>query len=472
MTPAQCAGGLLLLAVVAGPAVADGAAGGPDAKRSITDNRVAWPTAAAIREVLWLRQPNTRVVVMGTTVLGIAAGVIGTFAYLRKRSMMGDALSHATLPGIAAAFMITGSKSLLVLISGGAITGVLGVLAVIGIRRSSRIKEDAAIGIVLSVFFGAGVVLLSLVQKMTTGHQAGLQTFIYGKAAAMIHRDTVLIAITALAVIAGAVLCFKEFRLICFDVDFAGSLGWPVVLLDVVMMSLVVLTTIIGLQAVGLIMIVALLIIPAAAARFWTDRLLTMTVLAGAFGAASGYLGSVISALFARMPTGPIIVLTGGAFFVFSMLAAPRRGILIAVLQRVRLRRRIADQNLLRVLAEHEERRGEVAVAFADLLTRRSWSFVGLRRRLQRALRRGDVCRRGPSLWQLTDTGRRRAQRVLRNHRLWEVYLIRYADIAPSHVDRDADEVEHVLSPALIRELDRALRDEQRIPPSPHAAGA
>jgi len=179
----------------------------------------------AVARTLALRDYNTRVVVGGTTLLGLAAGVIGTFAYLRKRSMLGDALSHATLPGIALMFLIVQQKSLPMLLLGGALTGVLGVVCVVGMRAIPRIKEDAAIGIVLSVFFGAGMVLLSLVQQSSTGNQAGLQSFIYGKAASMLKQDAVLIAVSAVVVLLGCSLLYKEFRLVCFDKSYAAAQG-------------------------------------------------------------------------------------------------------------------------------------------------------------------------------------------------------------------------------------------------------
>ncbi len=437
--------------------------------RPITDTRIQWPTSEQITDVLFLRKPNTRIVVIGTTLLGIAAGVVGTFAYLRKRALMGDALGHATLPGIAMVFMLTGTKNLLWLIFGASLTGALGVLAVIGIRRYSRLKEDAAIGIVLSVFFGAGMVLFSIIQKMKTGNEAGLQSFIYGQAAAMIRQDAYLIGGVGLAVIVGVLLLFKEFRLICFDAQFAAVQGWPVVGIDIIMMGLVVATTVIGLQAVGLILVVALLIIPPAAARFWTDDLGTMTLLAGLFGALSGWIGSMISALVARMPAGAIIVMTAGVFFFFSMFLAPRRGVIAALLRQWLLNRRIAYQNLLRAFAEFEEKHSEnFRILSHDLKAVRHWTDSVFRNTLNRAIRNGDVALGYAGLYHLTSAGRQQARRILKNHRLWEIYLIKYADIAPSHVDRDADQIEHVLSNGLIRELEQALEAETRIPPSPH----
>jgi len=425
-----------------------------------------------LTDALLLRDYNTRIVVVGTTILGLAAGVVGTFAYLRKRALMGDALSHATLPGIAAVFLLTGSKQLGSLATGAAISGVLGVLTVIGIRRFTRVKEDAAIGIVLSVMFAAGMALMSVVQQMGTGNEAGIANFLLGRAAAMTRHDATWIAVIAATVVLMTALLYKELALVCFDEHFAAAQGFSIPVVDVLMMSLVVLTTVIGLQAVGLILIVALLIIPATAARFWTDRLLTMTMLAGGFGAVSGWLGSTISALLPHMPTGAIIVLAAGVVFLISFLFAPTRGIVAEAVQRWVLRRRVGDQHLLRALAESEEQHGfDGAIPFTELLYKRGWSPVVLRRLAHRAARMGLIDVVGGRQVKLTEAGRSAAHRVLRNHRLWELYLIRHADIAPSHVDRDADQIEHVLSTDIIRELQFELDATNEIPPSPHLDG-
>jgi manganese/zinc/iron transport system permease protein len=366
-------------------------------------------------------------------------------------------------------FLLTGEKNPALLLAGASVTGVLGVLAVIGIRESTRLKEDAAIGIVLSVFFGVGMVLFSLVQQMNTGNEAGLQAFIYGKAAAMGERDAYLMAGVAAADITGAVLLFKEFRVVCFDQEFASVQGRPVLLIDLSMMALVVLTTVVGLQAVGLIMVVALLIIPAAAARFWTDGLLGMTLLAGVFGAVSGWLGSTVSAILPRMPAGAIIVICAGAVFMASLFLAPRRGLLAGLIRHTRLAETVAHQNLLRALAEAEEADGVSGLVTVERLrAMRSWSPRQLRRAMTRAARQGFIeWSHLPNAF-LTRRGTAEARRILRNHRLWELFLVRHADIAPTHVDRDADEVEHVLGDEIVKELEAALAEGGGILPSPH----
>jgi manganese/zinc/iron transport system permease protein len=399
---------------------------------------------------------------------------------LRKRALMGDALSHATLPGIGLAFIIAtamgaAGKSLPILLLGAVVTGVLGVLCILLLRNYTRLKEDAALGIVLSVFFGAGVAVLGIVQKMGTGSAAGLEGFIYGKTASMLSSDALLIGGAAAVVGLACALLFKEFSLLCFDPAYARSEGWPVVALDLVMMALVVAVTVIGLQAVGLILIIALLIIPAAAARFWTDRLLNMVLASAAIGAVSGWFGASLSALVPRLPAGAIIVIVASIIFVFSMIFGTTRGVLVRWAEHVRLSRKVARQHLLRAMYEWAEETGRDAradgVGFDELLTERSWTPLQLRRVLARAERDDLVYAAPGGRWRPTDEGWAQATRATRNHRLWEAYLITHADVAPSHVDRDADVIEHVLGAPMIRKLEAIVAHEHpgaRVPPSPH----
>ncbi len=437
-------------------------AGGGGSIAVVGDELPGW---SEIIETLMFRAGyNTNIVIMGTTLLGLAAGVIGVFALLRKRSLMTDALSHATLPGIGLAFLVGGwmgvdGRSLAVLLLGATVTGVIGVVCIQGILRYTRLREDAAIGIVLSVFFGAGVVVLSYIQVNAASGAAGLNKFIYGQTAAMSERDAMLMGAIAVVAVVATVLFLKEFALVCFNESFARVNGWSVSAIDLIMMGLVVAVTVAGLQAVGLILVVAMLIIPAVSARFWSERLWALVVLAGLIGAASGYFGSVVSALMPRKPAGAVIVLTSGVIFAISMVCAPKRGVISAGVRRGMVSLRIAGEHLL----EEAYGRGESGGRFA--LTSREisravrigvWSVVfgpvvraGLYwRRLARRTRDGI---------ELTEEGVRQGARVRRNHRLWEQYLVSYADIAPSHVDWSVDQVEHVLSDELIRELETQL---------------
>ena len=437
------------------------------------------PTLGEVAETLTLRAGfNTNTVILGTTTLGLAAGVIGVFALLRKRSLVTDALSHATLPGIALAYLAAlalgvSGRSLPVLLAGAAASGVVGVLGIQAILRFTRLREDAAIGIVLSVFFGAGVVGLSYIQANAPGQSAGLDAFIYGQTAAMLPRDAALMAGIAALALAASLLLLKEFAVVCFNDSFARATGWPVSAVDLLMMALVVLVTVAGLQAVGLILVVAMLIIPAVSARLWTDRLWLLVVLGGGIGALSGYAGAAVSALLPNKPAGSVIVLTSGALFAVSLLAAPSRGVLATALRRFRLRLRFACDHLLE--AGHERRAsGEAGTLAADASRvgrQRGWS-APFRFLVLLTLRRGGHARAEGGALRLSEDGARRGARVSRNHRLWEQYLVSAADVAPSHVDWSVDQVEHVLSEQQIRELERELAARGIVVPPPAGAGS
>ncbi|QQP89246.1 metal ABC transporter permease [Skermanella sp. TT6] len=376
---------------------------------------------------------NSAVVVVGTACLGVAAGVIGSFMLLRKRALVSDALSHATLPGIALAFLAATwagleGRSLPVLLAGALFSGALGVLAIHAISRYTRLPEDAAIGAVLSVFFGVGVVLLSHIQTLPTGNQAGLKTFILGQTAAMNRTEATAIAALALAAVAASALLFKEFRLLCFDPDFAAGQGWPTRRIDLTLMGLTTLVTVIGLQTAGLILIIALLIVPPAAARFWTERLGVMVVVAAALGGASGWIGASLSALVPRLPAGAVIVLVAGALFMASFLFAPARGVVATAWRQGRLRLAYAEQAALA---------GRLAGA-PPSPAMRPWL------RLRGWLRGGD----------LTDSGLAAARAAERNRRLWERFLMRYPTLIPGQANWGIDPIDRVLPRDLVRELE------------------
>ena len=426
--------------------------------------------------LILLQDANTRVVLLGAALLGMTSGVIGSFAVLRRRALLGDALAHAALPGICTAYFVVGDKSFVAFLIGALIFGTLGVLCVSFVRTHTRIKEDAAIGIVLSSFFGLGIVLSRIIQNQPAGNRAGLDTYIYGKAALMVNQDVAMIALVAAVILIVVALLFKEFELLCFDRDFAAAQGWPAMRLDILLMALLCVCTVIGLPAVGVVLMAALLIIAAAAARFWTERLSLMVALAGLIGLLSGLIGTAASAMAARFAAGPPVVLAAAGFFVFSMLFAPRRGALANWWRRRKLRQRIALQNVLRALYEIGEAVGghQRSVSFDQVLAARAWTAAGLTECLERADRAG-LIRGRDDRYVLTEAGLREALRVVRAHRLWEIFLVEQAAIAPDHVDRDADQIEHVLPPELLARLEERLRQEGRlpapIPQSPHPVG-
>ena len=268
------------------------------------------------------------IVAIGAALLGTVSGALGTYAVLRRQSLLGDAISHAALPGIAIAFLLTGSKTPLILVLGAAIAGWLGTLLILSIVRLTRIKYDSALGIILSTFFGFGLVLHTLIQRTGNANQAGLDTFLFGQAATILKSDVLTIGILGGIAIAIMLVFWKELKLLVFDESFAASLGFPIRTLDILLTSLLVIAIVLGLQAVGAVLMSAMLVAPAVAARQWTDKLNVMMFLAACFGALAGVGGTIISSSASRIPTGPTIVLCATVVVGFSIILAPNRGLL------------------------------------------------------------------------------------------------------------------------------------------------
>jgi manganese/zinc/iron transport system permease protein len=366
------------------------------------------------------------------------------------------------------------------------VVGLAGVGLMTFVCRWTRTKEDAAIGIVLSVFFGAGIVLHSVIQNLPGSGTAGLRQFLEGHAATI--RDDDLIIVAGLFVVTAAVvmLLYKEFKVVSFDTDFARSQGWPTLALDLTMMGTLCLVTVMALPVVGVVLVTGMIIIPCAAARYWTQRLGRLLIVAGLMGAAAGVAGTVLSIGMLQqwlgfdplqfgynnkhLPTGPLIIMCGTAIFVVSLLLAPQRGVIARFIAMLRLRGKTAREHLLRSLYElNEANLPEVLpVSHAVLLGDRAWTRSQLALLTSRASGAGLIERTKAGI-RLTAAGFAEAAQLTRRHRLWELFLIEGAGIAPDHVDRDADSVEHYLTPELVGELEETLAAQGRLPAAPAA---
>lgn len=405
-------------------------------------------------DFLSLSDPNVRYVVLGSVLLGCCAAVVGTFTVLRKRSLVGDAVAHSVLPGVCLAFLFAQSKNPFVLLVGAFLSGWLSLTLIDYITRKTRIKEDAAIGLILSVFFGAGILLLTAIQQSGNAAQSGLDKFLFGKAASLLFDDVVVFGGIAVLVLGLVWLFFKEFALLTFDRDFAQVAGLPVRLLELLLTTMTVLAVVVGIQAVGVVLMAALLITPAAAARYWTERLWLMVIISGLFGILSGVAGAYISTIAPAMPTGPWIVVVVTVFFSLSLLLAPERGILARTFRQYGNRRRITDENILKTLYHLGETEHDFTSLrpVGDILRRRPMPSGVLYKGLRRLRRQGYVEKHGGA-WRLTSEGRERGKRVTRLHRLWEVYLTRHLLLAPDHVHDSAETIEHILTPELEAQL-------------------
>lgn len=381
---------------------------------------------------------NAALVTIGAALLGVAAGTCGTFLFLRKRALVSDAVAHATLPGIGLAFIVMvllggDGRNLPGLLAGSAITAGIGLLLVEWIARRTRLAEDAAIGAVLSVFFGFGIVLLTVIQTMTSGRQAGLESFLLGSTAGMLFQDAVVIAIAGGLAVALVYLLRRPMTVVAFDPEFAAASGTKVRRVDLAMMGLVMAVTVIGLKLVGLILVVAMLIIPPVTARFWTDRTDRVLLVSGIVGGVSGYIGAALSAALPNVPTGPIIVLVCFALFALSLLFAPNRGVVAAIVRQQRFRVDVHRRQGLLSLARDEPILDRLTIA---------------------TLRRGGLARKDGVA---TDKGRAQAARALRDEKRWEMARSIYRDETASGRYDGLTPIEAVLTGDEIAEIDRRI---------------
>lgn len=356
-----------------------------------------------------------RMVAVGSGILGATSGVLGSFAYLRRQSLLGDMVSHAALPGIAVAFLLTGAKAPLVLMIGAACAGWLATLAVRQVVRRSRVPFDSALGIALAVFFGFGLVVLTHIQKLPNAAQAGLEGFLFGQAASLLRRDVVTMAVLGVAALAIVLLLWKEFKLLSFDPDFAASTGLPVRRLDGLLTLLLVVAIVIGLQTVGVVLMSAMIVAPAAAARQWSRRLGPMALIAAAVGVISGVTGSLASATVGRLPTGPTIVVVLSLAVLVSLFVAPHRGLVWRWLRLGRIRSEPdIDPVLMHLYAlslqhEADPEHGH-SVAVLRTMSPRAIDVLGSLERLHEL---GLAVRSDHDSWAPTASGRQRAARIL-----------------------------------------------------------
>lgn len=389
---------------------------------------------------------NATLVALGAASLGVAAGATGTFLFLRKRSLVSDAISHATLPGIGLAFIVMvalggDGRWLPGLLAGSALSALAGLVCVNWLTRNTRLAEDAAIGAVLSVFFGAGIVILTIIQTLSSGRQAGLESFLLGSTAGMLFSDALTLAIGGALVLALALVLRRPMIQVAFDPGFAETTGISVSRTDFLTMTLVMAITVVGLKIVGLIMIVALLIIPAVTARFWSNRAEHVVALAGLFGGLAGYVGAAISATAPALPTGPIIVLIGFALFAASLLVAPGRGVLAAAWRYRRFQQRVHLRQGLISLAQGQP--------VYERLTRRLLRREGY-------LRADNV---------ITDEGRARAATVLRDEARWQA--VRRSDSLALLAQQDdgMTDIASVLTSDQLAEIDARIGGPKAVTP-------
>lgn len=343
-----------------------------------------------------------RTITLGTAILGAVTGMLGSFAVLRKQSLLGDAISHAALPGIALAFLITGSKDSNILLIGALISGLIGTFWIHGISRRTHLKSDTALGLILSIFFGFGILLLTYIQKLPDANQAGLDKYLFGQAATLVESDVWLIALIAGLCLLVLLLFWKEFKILLFDRDYAQTLGFNTNFIDVLITTFIVLAIILGLQIVGVILMSAMLLAPAAAARQWTNSLGMMVFLAAVFGASAGVFGTAISATENNLSTGPVIVLVASIFVLVSFIFSPKRGLLFKQIRLIKNRNDLELQKTLafmyHIVEDHEDTSHPHAIRILN-------NFQGYSRKGLRKLVDRNYVKLDGEMWSLTDEG-------------------------------------------------------------------
>lgn len=402
-------------------------------KRTFSADRRIWMLIGTITVIALLFIPYSqfvlgvnysytlRTVALGGAILGVVSGVLGCFAVLRQQSLMGDALSHAALPGVGIAFLLIG-RELGALLIGAGIASWLGVLVIGAITRTTRIKQDAAMGIVLAGWFAAGIALLAYIQARPDASQAGLDSFIFGQAAAMVESDVQLISAVGFIAFIIIALFWKEFKLITFDPEFAGANGFRIGILNTLLSTLIVVAIILGLQLAGVILMVGMLIAPGIAARQWTHKLDQMVILSAVFGAFAGGTGAIISAVDSDVPTGPMIIVVAFVLVMISLAIAPERGLLWRWLRERQDRRRFASQTILREIYRYAQAHGgtDTPVPHRFIMgLHRDSARLGLKQLLAE---RQIMQLPDDDQWYLTAAGMKAAQGQAYNHQLWETY--------------------------------------------------
>lgn len=393
---------------------------------------------------------------MAAVLLGASCGLLGCFVVLRRVALMGDAVSHAVLPGVVAGLIYSPERNPWVIFICAAMAGLLGAGIVRALMATTRLKSDAALGIVLASFFAFGIVWQSRNQQDTVG----VMNFLFGNVGSINSSDLRMMVLTTLLLAVMVFLLKRPLLVISSDEGFSRGLGYPVKVLNAVFYFLLTFAVVVALQAVGVVLVSAMLITPAAASYLLTDRFGKMLLLSVGFGVLSGLSGGLVSASYNDMPTGPVITLAATVVFGMVYFFAPRHGVLARVLRTAKRRRRIRRENTLKAIYQILEEEGftHEEVSFIMLAGKRRLAENFVRKECAALQKHGliEPSDDGVSL-HLTHAGWKRAMEIVRNHRLWELYLTNEADYADDHVHEDAEKIEHILGPNMVRQLEKDL---------------
>lgn len=422
----------------------------------------------------YFTDPVLRAPTLGSMLMGLAAGLIGVVAYLRKESLVGETLSHAAFPGAIIGILISGffdfseESSTFFMLAGACLTGIATIYLIHWLETKVRVPSDAALCFTLAATFGAGITLASHVQFTQTALYRRTLALLYGQAATMTDFHVLLYGGLALLIIAALTVFSKEIQLVAFDRTYATTLGLPVRFIEALFFFLVVLTVVVGIRTVGIVLMSAMLIAPAVAARQFSHHLTRVFALSGLFGLCAGFAGnyfslSLTNALAAAypsaklaIPTGPAIVLSIAAFCLFALIFAPGRGLLSRAGRILFFRYRCLCENILKFLWKLSPEAGNTVSNLSRFLN--AASFM-IHIALYDLTRHGWIEYSSKGIWRLTDGGKIRAAKIVRLHRLWEVYLADYLGMGAERVHCNAEEMEHIITPDLEEALTKLLKD-------------
>lgn len=396
---------------------------------------------------------NITNVLLGTLILGFTCGIVGILVVLNKKTLIVDAVSHSILPGICLGFMFSGVKNPIYLISGGMLAGAFAVFLVDWISKVSRIKKDASIAITLSVLFSVGVIMLNIIQHSGNSNQSGLSDFLFGKAATIIRSDLYVFGALCALVLIIIPLFYQHFKIALFDEGFAKTIGLSEKLIQILISALIIISTAIGIQTVGIILMSALIITPASSAFFWTNNFKTSIILSGFFAAISSVLGVFISYLSPNMPTGPWIIVVLSSIAILSALFS-RKGLLTKQFKASRNNRKIISDNVLKTFYKlgEQENRIDKGRSIREIQNFHQMALHELKKGLK-ILKKNGLLLEEEATWNLTDNGISEAKRIIRMHRLWELYMEKFMQIQTDHVHESAETIEHIMTLELEIEL-------------------
>ena len=443
---------------------------------SLHAEQIAEDSSLSIQTVrfLSLTDYSVQIVLLGVILMGMGCGLMGGFVVTRKLSLFGDTLSHAVLPGVAVGFIFSQSKNSFSILMGAMIAGFLGVFLISLIKKTTKVRLDSALGLVLSGFYAVGICLLTRIQKMEFGNQSGIDRYLFGQITGLSTADVLGMGISCILILLLTFLLYKEMLVTGFDPGFARSVGIPVDFLQYILWMLLAFSVITSLQVVGVILVSALLIIPAATASIITQRMKSLLFWSAGLGILAGIVGTYLSFLGNRLPTGPLIVLTSTSFFIITLFLHFKNGLLFKWIRSRGKEQKIAIENTLKAIYQELENHNfsEDTITLGNLAKRRRINMPEAHKEVKNLVKKNlaflllkkNQTLPNVDILSLTPEGWSEACRIVRNHRLWELYLTNEVHYAPDHVHEDAEKIEHILGDTTVRKIERILSNPRRDP--------